>query len=96
MEAFRLLVRRGKAGALAGEVSAALDVRQNTMSGNLSILAQAGLIRNQREGRAVRYFANVEGIRDLLSFLMEDCCGGQTSLCAPLLEEVMRPMEIAD
>lgn len=88
LDVFRLLVKAGNHGMLAGEVSKALDVRQNTMSANLSILAQAGLIRSVREGRSIRYFADMDGMRGLLAFLMEDCCGGRPELCQPVIDEI--------
>lgn len=88
LEALRLLVRAGGDGMLAGDISDALGVRQNTMSTNLSILLRAGLVRNAREGRAIRYFADLDGVRGLLSFLMEDCCGGKPELCAPVLDQI--------
>ena len=86
LEVFRLLVRAGAQGMPAGDIGAALGVRQNTMSTNLNILHRAGLVRTEREGRSVRYFADIEGIRGLLAFLMEDCCGGNPALCAPVLD----------
>ncbi|MDC0736703.1 helix-turn-helix domain-containing protein [Cognatishimia sp. SS12] len=85
LEAFRLLVQAGEAGMLAGEIADALDARQNTMSSNLAILLGAGLVRNMREGRAIRYFANMDGLSGLLSFLLQDCCGGRPDLCDPLI-----------
>ena len=87
-EGTEALIKAGADGLLAGQIATALDVRQNTMSANLSILHAAGLIRNRREGRAVRYFADIEGLRGLLGFLMEDCCGGNPDLCRPVIEEV--------
>ena len=60
LDVFRLLVKAGADGMLAGQISDALMVRQNTMSTNLSILLNAGLVRNAREGRAIRYFADME------------------------------------
>ncbi len=72
----------------AGDISTALDVRQNTMSTNLSILVQSGLIRNERQGRSIRYFADIDGMRGLLAFLMEDCCGGRPDLCQPVIKEI--------
>jgi len=86
LDAFRLLVKAGTKGMAAGEISAALGVKQNTMSANLSVLFQAGLVRNERVGRSIRYYANFEGLRGLLEFLMEDCCGGQPDLCRPVLD----------
>lgn len=88
LDVFRLLVKAGDHGMLAGEVSEALDVRQNTMSANLSILARAGLLRSVREGRSIRYLADMDGVRGLLAFLMEDCCGGRPELCQPVIDEI--------
>ena len=73
---------------LAGEIAETLDARQNTMSTNLSVLLNAGLLRNEREGRAIRYFANMDGLQGLLGFLLQDCCGGRPELCRPLIEDI--------
>lgn len=88
LNVFRLLVKTGEEGMLAGDISDALDVRQNTMSANLSILTQSGLVRNERQGRSIRYFADMNGVRGLLAFLMEDCCGGHPGLCQPVIDEI--------
>jgi len=88
LDVFRLLVKAGDTGMLAGDISDALGVRQNTMSANLSILAQSGMIRNERQGRSIRYFADMGGMRGLLAFLMEDCCGGRPELCQPVIDEI--------
>lgn len=88
LDAFRLLVRTGPDGMLAGDIGEALGVRQNTMSANLSVLTHAGLIRHVREGRAVRYFADMDGMKGLLQFLMKDCCGGRAELCQPVIDNI--------
>lgn len=88
LDVFRLLIKAGADGMSAGEISESLGVRQNTMSANLSVLTRAGLIRNRREGRSIRYFADMEGLRGLLAFLMEDCCGGHPDLCRPVIDEL--------
>ncbi|WP_341224171.1 helix-turn-helix domain-containing protein [Loktanella salsilacus] len=88
LDVFRLLIKAGDAGMSAGDISDTLKVRQNTMSANLSILARAGLIRSTREGRSIRYFADMDGMRGLLAFLMEDCCGGRPDLCQPVIYEI--------
>lgn len=61
LDVFRLLIKAGEEGMLAGQVSETFEVRQNTMSSNLAILAQSGLIRNRREGWSIRYFADMDG-----------------------------------
>lgn len=88
LDVFRLLVKAGEKGMLAGEVSGSLGVRQNTMSSNLSILSQSGLTRNEREGRNIRYFVDTNGLNGLLVFLLEDCCGGRPELCGSLIDEI--------
>jgi len=90
LDVFRLLVRAGRCGVAAGDIAAALGVKQNTMSANLSVLHQAGLVRNRREGRSIRYFADIDGMRGLLGFLMEDCCGGNPALCQPVITKIAR------
>lgn len=88
LDVFRLLIRMGEQGLLAGEIARELDVRQNTLSTNLSILLQAGLLNSVREGRAIRYYADMEGVRGLLMYLMEDCCGGVPSRCRPIIDDL--------
>jgi len=89
LDVFRLLVKQGAEGMAAGDIAEALGVRQNTMSANLSVLAKAGMVRSEREGRVIRYFANFDGMHSLLAFLMEDCCGGNPELCKPVLDEIV-------
>ncbi len=88
LDVFRLLIKAGEGGMSAGEIGGTLGVRQNTMSTNLAILARSGLIRSEREGRCIRYFADMDGMRGLLAFLMEDCCGGRPELCQPVINEL--------
>lgn len=83
LEAFRLLIRAGSDGMAAGDIARALDVPHNTMSSHLSLLANAGLVRWRRNGRSIIYSVDLDGMRALLSFLMEDCCQGRPELCAP-------------
>ncbi len=89
LETFRLLVRAGIEGRAAGEIARALDIPHNTMSSHLSILANAGLIDSRRDGRSIIYSVNFDGTRDLLSFLVEDCCQGDPSICGPLIETTL-------
>lgn len=91
LDAFRLLIKAGPDGLPAGQIAIALDQRQNTMSANLSILAQAGLITATRQGRSILYSAHMPALRGLLSFLMEDCCGGAPEACEPLLDTLTCP-----
>lgn len=84
LDVFRLLVTAGPQGLPAGDIAERLDARQNTMSTNLAILNRAGLISRQRDGRSVRYAANYDGMRDLINFLMMDCCRGAPEVVQPV------------
>lgn len=88
LDVFRLLVQVGPEGMPAGGIGERLGVRQNTMSANLGILANAGLINSVREGRSIRYFADMEGLKGLLSYLLEDCCGGAPEMCQPVISKL--------
>lgn len=85
LEVFRLLVQAGAAGIAAGEIATQLGAVSNTMSAHLKILSQAGLARSERDGKSIRYFADMAGFRNLLAFLMEDCCNGSPELCQPVI-----------
>ena len=88
LEVFRLLVKVGEQGVPAGEIASRLGTVQNTMSAHLKVLDQAGLVRSERNGRIVRYVADMTGFRDLLAYLMEDCCNGSPELCRPIIDAV--------
>ena len=88
LDVFRLLVQAEPRGLPAGEIAERLDTFQNTMSSHLKVLSHAGLVRTKREGRIVRYFADMTGFRDLLAYLMEDCCNGRPELCRPVIAAV--------
>lgn len=81
LEIFRLLMRSGPEGVLAGSLAQTIGCPHNTLSSHLSILARAGLIRGTRDGRTILYSADIDGMRALLRFLINDCCNGHPELC---------------
>lgn len=81
LDIFRLLMRQGREGLLAGAIAETIGCPHNTLSSHLSILARAGLVRGTREGRTIFYRADVEAMRALLAFLVTDCCEGHPELC---------------
>lgn len=80
---FRLLMRHAPQGVAAGEIAAALGLKANTASVYLKALAQAGLIRAEREGRCVLYAADLGGTAALIGYFLADCCRGRPDLCLP-------------
>lgn len=85
---FRLLVQTGPAGMAAGDIARQLDLVPNTLSSQLATLQAAGLISATRHGRSIRYAADMAGLRALVAWLLQDCCGGSPEICAPVLDRI--------
>jgi ArsR family transcriptional regulator, arsenate/arsenite/antimonite-responsive transcriptional repressor len=83
---FRLLIEAGAAGIPAGQIAKQVEAPQNTVSSHLSTLAHAGLVVGMREGRMVRYRIDLDAMRDVLEYLVKDCCAGNPQICLPLLQ----------
>lgn len=83
---FRLLIKHEPVGITAGVIADTIGAPHNTLSTHLAILVRAGLLRSSREGRTIIYRSNVDGMRTLLSFLVNDCCDGHPELCNFLAE----------
>lgn len=84
LDVFRALVVAGPGGLSAGEVADQLGVLQNTMSTHLQKLQRAAVIASERRGRHVIYRPRFDAVRELVLFLMEDCCRGLPSVCNPV------------
>lgn len=79
---FRLLVRAGPEGMAATHIAEALDIPPSSLSFHLKELTHTQLVTQTKAGRSLIYSANFPTMNGLLSFLMENCCGG--SSCSPL------------
>lgn len=87
LEIFRLLVKQGPSGLPAGEIAEAVGATPTSASFHLKELDHAGLIHATREGRYIRYAVHFDGMRQLLTFLTEDCCQGQPELCGSTIKK---------
>jgi ArsR family transcriptional regulator, arsenate/arsenite/antimonite-responsive transcriptional repressor len=88
LDTFRLLVKHEPDGVAVGELARLIGVPQNTMSAHLATLARARLIVGERRSRSIIYRANLDRFRAMTLFLIKDCCGGHTELCAPLIADL--------
>lgn len=84
---FRLLVREGPNGLPASEIAEAVGASPTAASFHLKELDRAGLIHATRDGRYVRYAVHIDGMRQLLTYLTEDCCQGNPQLCGPTFKK---------
>jgi DNA-binding transcriptional ArsR family regulator len=77
LHAFRLLVEAGVPGMPAGSLSDALGIPHNTLSFHLAHLHRVGLVTSRKDGRSVVYSAQFDAMRDLIGFMVKDCCTGE-------------------
>lgn len=84
---FRLLVRTGPQGMAASKIAEQVGIAPSSLSFHLKELSIAGLVTARQEGRFVIYAANFGAMNDLVSFLTDNCCGGNpctpASACQP-------------
>lgn len=80
---FRLLVRLGSAGAPAGELAERLGIAPSSLTFHVQQLRRAGLVRQRRSGRIVRYSADFVVMRGLVDYLSAHCCADSGEVCDP-------------
>ncbi len=78
---YRLLVKAGPSGLVAGQIASEQGLAANNASFHLKALTQAGLIAAKAEGRFLRYRAKVGVMVELIAYLTDDCCAGHPELC---------------
>jgi len=83
---FRHLINAGPEGVIAGELARVAEISATTASGQLLVLTNAGLVESKREGRQVRYYIDFTAVTHLLCFLLQDCCGNRSDICADVLK----------
>ena len=84
LDVYRLLVRQGLQGMVAGEIASTLAVPPANLSFHLKALTQAGMLSVEQEGRFQRYRANIPLMLDLIAYLTEECCSGHPEQCADM------------
>lgn len=88
LSVFRFLVTQEPHGCAAGEIAKQFNIPHNTMSSHLAILERNALVSSSRAGRSIVYRVKIETIRELLVYMLKDCCGGHRDLCLPLIGEL--------
>lgn len=81
LDIYRLLVKAGPAGLVAGEIGTALAVPPTNLSFHLKALTHAQLVSVVQEGRFQRYRANLALMQELIAYLTAECCAGHPEQC---------------
>ena len=85
LRVFRAIVGAGLEGMQPGQLSQTLDIPANTLSFHLKELHHAGLVSVQREGRFLRYCADMSAMQSLVGFLTDHCCQGEPCADMPVV-----------
>lgn len=81
LNVFRLIVQKGGQGITPSEIKETLGIPAATLSFHLKELYQANLILVERQSRNLVYRPNAGQVKELMDFLLFNCCGGQS--CVP-------------
>jgi arsenate reductase len=84
LDVFRLLVKKGQEGMVAGEIATTLNVPPTNLSFHLKALTQTCLLTVEQEGRFQRYRANIALMLDLIAYLTDECCAGHPEQCVEI------------
>ena len=95
LDVYRLLVRKGTQGMVAGEISSALEIPPTNLSFHLKALTQARLVTVEQEGRYQRYRANMPLMLDLIGYLTAECCAGHPEQCVDVSATLSRAKRAA-
>lgn len=82
LDVYRLLVKQGTDGMVAGDIALALALPPTNLSFHFKALTQTGLLTVEQEGRFQRYRANIPLMLELIAYLTEECCAGHPEACA--------------
>ena len=83
LRAFRALVVAGGEGLTPSALAALMQIAPSALSFHLKALSHAGLVSAQASGRNLIYRAEFARMNDLLTFLTQDCCQGQSCAVVP-------------
>ena len=84
LDIYRLLVKAGPEGLVAGEIASTLAVPPTNLSFHLKALTHAQLLSVVQEGRFQRYRANLALMQALIGYLTAECCSGHPEQCAEI------------
>jgi DNA-binding transcriptional ArsR family regulator len=65
------LLARSPHGLPAGDIAAALQIRQNTLSTHIAMLSRCNLVDGRRTGRIIVYAANLPHAEEMIRHLLK-------------------------
>lgn len=84
LQVYRRLMQVGPSGISAGDLAEQVGVSRSSLSFHVAQLERAGLVRARRQHRNIFYSVEIDAMRQLLTFLTQDCCNGNPDICGDL------------
>ncbi|MGF1622651.1 MAG: ArsR/SmtB family transcription factor [Rhodomicrobiaceae bacterium] len=75
------LVRAGNSGLTIGDIQSRTGMAASTLAHHLKFLASAGLIEQQKAGRAVINRASFTRLETLAAYILKECCADEKRNC---------------
>jgi len=88
LQILRLLLAAHPTGMVPGEVQEELGIPASTLSHHLEKLKQVGLVNVRRESTYLWYSADTEALREVMTFLYEECCTRSRAVPAESVVEI--------
>jgi DNA-binding transcriptional ArsR family regulator len=79
LKIYRALVRAGEAGLPVGKLQDGLKIAPSTLSHHIKTLVTVGLITQIREATTLVCHANYGTMRELVDFLVAECCADEAA-----------------
>lgn len=79
LDVFRLLVKKGFDGMVAGEIASTLNIPSTNLSFHLKAMTHASMVTVEQEGRFQRYRANIPLMLDVITYLTAECCADMSN-----------------
>ena len=83
LKIYRALVRAGSDGLAVGKLLQKVPIAPSTLSHHLKALVTVGLVTQTREGTTLHCHADYEIMKEMIGFLVEECCAEG---CVPVLK----------
>ncbi len=84
----RLLLSAHPEGLVVGDIQGELEIPGSTLSHHLEKLKNEGLVTVRRERQYLWYAANADALRELLTFLYEECCSRSKAVRAQAIVQL--------
>jgi ArsR family transcriptional regulator len=90
LQILRLLLAAHPEGMVAGEVQEEMGIPASTLSHHLEKLKQVGLVKVRRESTFLRYAADTDSLKEVLTFLYEECCTRSRAVAPEAVIQISR------